>query len=90
MGHLKPATHDEMERVREVCYVRQLPNIISKKNGWPLEYDIPKSMALYILNRSDKAERLAASSPSRPTAVLEQRAAEAVDFSASLARESPE
>jgi hypothetical protein len=57
-----------MERVREVHYLRQFPNLLDRKTGKPLEYEIPKSIALYILDDADKHQRLASSSRERPLA----------------------
>jgi hypothetical protein len=44
---------------RESCYLRLLV-----RDG--LEFEIPKAMALYLLNGSDKGERLEASSRENP------------------------
>jgi hypothetical protein len=51
---------------RRYKYMRQFPAILDKKRGKPLEYKIDKQIALYILDGSDKAERLAASSRENP------------------------
>jgi hypothetical protein len=47
-------------------YIRQFPKIINKKTGRPEEYEIPKSMALYILDGNDREARLNASSRDLP------------------------
>jgi len=49
-----------------VCYVRQFPGIIDKKTGKPIEYEINRKIALYILDGADKAQRLQASSREHP------------------------
>jgi len=51
---------------RQYRYMRQFPGKKDKKTGKPLEYDIPKPLALYLLDGPDKYERLEASSRQQP------------------------
>ena len=59
------------ERVRALAnrnyrYIRQFPKNTDKKAGRAMEYEIPKSMALYILDGNDRDARLNASSRDLP------------------------
>ena len=47
-------------------YMRQFPKILSDGTGEPMEYEIPHSTALYVLDGADKYQRLEASSRNYP------------------------